>query len=224
MTSVLRVLLRYPEVLSWYQEWFNADSEIQKMVYETAKAQRPHADVGQHIDHQRSSWDIFYRAAVSYGEMAQHNDFIKPIVYHDILGPRLREWVIDRMQPLVLNDLSAEQSLSLFYSLFGHSAGEQPGYDELKKQGLSPEYVYREVKRCVDGAAGKAKVYAGIGFDVPHYVPNGMVKFPSKPRTTYQATRRAVDAGAVGVVASREYNEMTMPNLQAFGRAVREGH
>lgn len=223
MTAVLRVLLKYPEVMGWYQQWFQADSEIQKMVYETAKAIQPNADVGQHVDHQRSSWDIFYRAAVSYGEMAEHNDFIKPIVYHDILGPRLREWVIDRMQARVLNDLSRKQSLNLFYSLFGHDRAGQPEYAELMKQGLSPEYVYREIKRCVDGAGGKAKVYAGIGFDVPHYVPNGMAKFPSKAETTYRATRRALDAGAAGVVASREYNEMTVPNLQAFGRAVREG-
>ena len=221
MTSVLRVLMKYPEILGWYQQWFEADNEIQKMVYKSAKAVRPEADVGQHVDHQRSSWDIFYRAAVSYEEMAAHNDFIKPIVYHDILGPRLREWVIERMQPRVLNDLSEGQALDLFYSLFGHDATREPEFDELPGQGLTPEYVYREIKRCVDGAKGKAKVYAGIGLDVPHYIPKGMKKFPSDPETTFLATRRALDAGAAGVVASREYNEMTLPNLKAFGRAVR---
>ena len=222
MTAVLRILMKYPEVLAWYQQWFQADEEIQTMVYQTAKAQRPNADVGQHVDHQRSSWDIFYRAAVSYGDMAKHNDFIKPIVYHDILGPRLREWVIERMQARVLNDLSENQALDLYYALFGHDASREPDLGELPEQGLSPEYVYREIKRCVDGANGEAKVYAGIGFDVPHYVPNGMKKFPSDPETTFQATRRALEAGAAGVVASREYAEMTVPNLQAFGRAVRE--
>ena len=223
MTSVLRIVMQFPEVLSWYQQWFQADEEIQAMVYQTAKAARPDADVGQHVDHQRSSWDIFYRAAVSYGDMAKHNDFIKPIVYHDILGPRLREWVIERKQERVLNDLSHAQALEMFYALFGHDPQTQPGFDALPNQGLSPEYVYREVMRCVDGAGGEAKVYAGIGFDIPHYIPNGMKKFPSKPETTYRATRRAIDAGAAGVVASREYSEMTVPNLRAFGKAVREG-
>lgn len=222
MTAVMRIVMKRPEVLGWYEQWFQADSEIQAMVYQTAKAAKPHADVGQHVDHQRSSWDIFYRAAVSYADMARHNDFIKPIVYHDILGPRLREWVIENMQARVLNDLSAPQALGLFYALFGHDGKAQPDFEALPDRGLSPEYVYREIKRCVDGAAGNARVYAGIGFDVPHYIPDGMKKFPSDPETTYQATRRALAAGAVGVVASREYNEMTVPNLRAFGQAVRE--
>ena len=175
------------------------------------------------MDHQRSSWDLFYRAAISYEEMAEHNDFIKPIVYHDILGPRLREWVIERMQARVLNDFSEAQALDMYYALFGHDPSREPGLDQLPEQGLSPEYVYREIKRVSDGAKGKAVVYAGIGIDVPHYIPNGMKKFPSDPETTYEATRRALDAGASGVIASREYNEMTVPNLDAFGRAVREG-
>ncbi len=42
------------------------------------------------------------RAAVCYQEMAQHNDFVRPILYHDILSPRFRWWAIDRMQQRVL--------------------------------------------------------------------------------------------------------------------------
>jgi hypothetical protein len=38
----------------------------------------------------------------------------------------------------------------------------------------------------------------------------------------YQATRKAFEAGASGVVASREYEEMKVEHLRAFGRAVRE--
>lgn len=96
------------------------------------------------------------------------------------------------------------------------------GIKELPKKGLSPDYVYREIKRCVDGAKGKARVYAGIGIDVPTYVPNGMERFPSKPEVVYEATRKAFEAGASGVIASREYDEMTLPNLRAYARAVRE--
>jgi hypothetical protein len=220
--SILRIIMRYPETLAWYNEWLKADEEIQTMVYQTAKAKRPDADVGQHIDHQRSSWDIFYRAAVSYEDMAKHNDFVKPILYHDILGPRLQQWVIDEMQQRILGDLSKDLALELFYALFGHQNNNQPSYQQLAKEGLSPEYVYQETKRCVKGVKGQAKVYAGIGFDVPTYVPDGMEPFPSTPETTYRATRRAIEAGAHGVVASREYDEMTLPNLKAFGRAVRD--
>ncbi|MEM7602585.1 MAG: hypothetical protein AAF357_14365 [Verrucomicrobiota bacterium] len=224
MASVIRVVMRYPEVLSWYRQWFQADSEIQTLVYQTAKRVRPEADVGQHVDHQRSSWDLFYRAAVTYEEMAQQNDFIKPIVYHDIIGPRLKEWVIDRNRERILRDFSEQEALEIFYGLFGHSSASQPDYEGLSHRGLTPEYVFREISRCVAGVGEQAKVYAGIGFDIPHYVPNGMKKFPSDPETTYEATKRAIEAGASGVIASREYSEMTVPNLQAFGRAVREAH
>lgn len=220
MTEVLRTLFRYPEVMAYYDQWFQADGEIQRLVYEAAKEERPEAEVGQHIDHQRSSWDIFYRAAVSYGEMAEYNDFIKPILYHEILGPRLQEWVIDRWHERVLADLSKDLALELFYALFGHDAAKEPSYEQLAHEGLSPEYVYTETKRCVEGTGGKAKVYVGVGMDVPHYVPGGMKRMPSDPESVYQATRKSIEAGADGVVASREYREIGRSSLQAFGRAV----
>jgi hypothetical protein len=40
--------------------------------------------------------------------------------------------------------------------------------------------------------------------------------------TVYRVVLKAYEAGAKGVVASREYEEMTIPNLEAFGRGVRE--
>ncbi len=218
MTVVLREIFNYPEVLGWYREWFKADQEIQTLVYQAAKARRPACDVGQHIDHQRSSWDIFYRATAGYQDMAEHNDFIKPIVYHDILGPRMKEWVVDRIHDRVLGDLSREQSLDLFYALFGHAPENEPKFHELMKRGLSPEYVHREVKRCVEAAGDKARVYAGIGFDVPTYTATGMEPFPGDPANVTLAVKRSLDAGAHGVVASREYDEMTLPNLKAFGK------
>jgi hypothetical protein len=220
--AVLRVLFRYPEVLPFYAEWLRADNEIQAMVYHTAKAVRPTADVGQHVDHQRSSWDLFYRAIMPYSDLAAHNDFIKPIVYHEILAVRMREWVVDAMQGRVFADLGREQTLGLLYSLLGYDPNAEPSYAELAARGMSAEYVYRETARCVAGVGGRAKVYAGIGLDVPHYVPTGMVTRISKPEEVYAGTIRALDAGADGVMASREYAEMTRASLGAFGRAVRE--
>ena len=66
----------------------------------------------------------------------------------------------------------------------------------------------------------KAKVYAGIGIDIPWYVPNGMEARPSDPQQLTTAVRRALDAGADGVLASREYNEMRLSSLEAFGRGI----
>ena len=221
LTEVVRHLFRYPELLSYYDQWLKADTEIQAMLYRAGKEIRPEADIGQHVDHQRSSWDLFFRAAVSYGEMAEHNDFIKPILYHEIFGPRLQEWVIDEMQERVLADFPKDLALELFYHAFGHDPQREASYRNLGQEGLSPEYVFVETKRCVEGCAGKAAVYAGIGMDGPHYVPGGMVPVISDPDSVFEACIRAMDAGASGLLASREYREMTLPTLRAFGRAVR---
>ena len=184
-------------------------------MYKRVKSIKPTAEVGWHVDHQPSSWDMVYRAEMSYEEMAPHSDFIKPIVYHAVLGPRIRDWYLPRFKQTFLGDVSLETSLELYYVLFGYDKKVEPTLDELAKKGFSPDYVYREVKHSVASANGKTKIYAGVGFDVP-----GSPR--DDPDRVYQATRRAIDAGASGVVASREYEEMRIENLRAFGRAVRD--
>ncbi len=220
-TMVLRIFQRFPEVLSWDYQWFQADEEIGSEIHRIVKSIQPNIESGRHIDHQRSSWDVFYRAAMPYDQIAQNADFIKPILYHETLGPRLRWWVIAEMQKRVLNELSLKQSLELYYALFHQDRKERPPLDRLDKAGLGPEYVFRETKRCKDAVRGSAKVYAGIGIDVPWYVPNGMERRPSNPETMQRAVKRAFDAGADGVLASREYIEMSLQSLKAFGSAIR---
>ena len=48
----------------------------------------------------------------------------------------------------------------------------------------------------------------------------GIVNF--SPDTIYQATVKAFDANADGIVVSREYEEMKLANLRAVGRAYRD--
>ena len=222
LSSVTRVIYQFPEILSWDYQWFQSDEEICTEVHRIAKQIRPSIDSGRHVDHQRSSWDFFFRAAMSYEQMAANADFIKPIVYHESMGPRLRWWVLDRMKDRVLNDLSLDQSLALFYGLFGHDADEQPALAELDQEGLGPEYVYKETLRCKRSVGDAAKVYAGIGVDVPWYVPGGMEPRPSNLDQLRAAVKRAFAAGADGVLASREYDEMRISSLAAFGDAVRD--
>jgi hypothetical protein len=216
-TALLRVLLRYPEVLSWEYQYRLSREEICQSIYGTVKSIKPQAQVGWHVDHQQSSWDQVYRAEVTYGEMAVYSDFIKPIVYHDILAPRVRWWVLDRLQKSVLNEIPLDESLDLYYAFFGYDRKKEPSVNDLDHSGFSPDYVYRETKRTVTESAGKAKVYPGIGFDVPW---NGQ-HYPSDAEKVYEATRKGFEAGADGIVVSREYDEMRLANLKAVGRAVR---
>jgi hypothetical protein len=214
----LHVLLRYPEVLAWEYQYRLSREEVLQGMYRTVKAIKPEAQVGWHVDHQPSSWDIVYRAEMSYEEMAPYSDFIKFIAYHDILGPRIRWWYLARFQRTVLSELSLEDSLDLYYDLFGYDKKKEPTVDRLDRTGFSPDYVYRETKHSVASAAGKTKIYTGIGFDVPW----GSQTFTGDPENVYQAVLKAFDAGATGIVVSREYEEMRVPNLRAVGRAMRE--
>lgn len=222
MTNIFRYLQQYPEMLAWNYQWFQADEEIQKELYQRIKQQQPFAVVGRHIDHQRSSWDLFYRSAITYGEMAEYADFIKPILYHDIYGPRLRWWVMDRMNRLWLKDLEPQQSLDFFYAMLGYSKEARVALYDLEVEGMGAQYVYDETLRCVKSVNGKADVVAGIGIDVPWHgtEPYGMQPYLSDPERLQQAVFKAVEAGANGILASRDYDEMRHSSLRAFGKAI----
>jgi hypothetical protein len=206
-TCFLRVLLRFPEILAWEYQYRMAREEMEQLIYKTVKAVKPSAEVGWHIDHEPSSFDIIYRAEMSYAEMAPYADFIKPIMYHDILGPRIRDWYLGRFQKTILSEVSLEESLGVYYQLFGYDRRTEPKLEQLETTGFSPEYVYRETRRSV-----------GIGFDVPW----GQTHVPANPEKVYQCVRRALDAGAGGIVVSRDYEEMRAVNLRAVGRAIRQ--
>jgi hypothetical protein len=152
---------------------------------------------------------------MSYEEMGAHSDFIKLILYHAVLGGRIRSWYLERFQNTILKELTLEQSLGLYYALFGYDPRMEPSVDNLRNQGFSPDYVHRETKRSVASANGATRIYAGIGFDVP-----------GSPAEDTDVIRRSVlgafGAGASGIVVSREYEEMRVPNLRAVGTAVRE--
>lgn len=213
-TIFLRHIMRYPEILSWEYLYRQSREDIQKGMYTSIKAIKPDAVVGWHVDHQPSSWDIVYRAEMSYEEMAPYSDYIKLILYHEVLGPRIRSWYLDRFKKTILSEISLEQSLELYYALFGYDKNVEPGVDKLSSEGFSPDYVYRETRRSVASANGKTKIFAGIGIDVPGSPPDD-------PETVYQATLKALQANAGGIVISREYEEMKVPNLEAIGRAVK---
>jgi hypothetical protein len=217
-TVFLRQLLRYPEILAWEYQYRQSREDVQRAMYATIKAIKPQAQVGWHVDHQPSSWDIVYRAEMSYEEMAPYSDFIKFIAYHDVLAPRVRWWYLERLRKTVLGEISLEQSLDLYYDLFGYDKKVEPRLSELETKGFTPDYVFRETKRSVASAAGKTKIYPGIGFDVPW----GRNTIPADPEKVYEAVLKAFEAGAAGIVVSREYEEMRLANLKAVGRAVRE--
>jgi hypothetical protein len=208
----LRVLIRNPEILAWDYQYRLSREAVMKTMYDQVKAIKPSAPVGWHVDHWSTSMDIVARSAMSYAEMAPWSDYLKVVVYHSVTGPRVRTWV-QNVQRSVLSELTLDEALNLHYDLFGYDKAVMPKSDGAVRPETWPDYVYRETRRSVASAAGKTKIYPGIGFNVPGAGDD--------PDTIARVVQRAYDAGANGVVASREYEEMTVPNLEAFGRAVR---
>ncbi len=214
-TGFLRVMMRYPEILAWEYQYRLGREAICEAMYKRVKSIKPTAQVGWHVDHQPSSWDIVYRAELSYADMAPHSDYIKFIGYHSVLGGRIRSWYLPRFQKTILGELPLDEALGLYYDMFGYDKTAEPSLNELSRKGMSPEYVARETAHSVASAAGKVKIYTGIGFDVPGSPADS-------DEAVYEATKKAFGAGADGIVVSREYEEMKVPHLKAVGKAVRE--
>lgn len=210
----LRILFRYPEVLAWEYQYRASREEIMKGMYDTIKAIKPSAQVGWHVDHWATSMDLIARSVMSYDEMAPWSDYLKVVVYHAVTAPRMRSWVANE-QKSILSDMPLADALDLHYALFGYDKSIDALDNRPTPPTASPEYVARETKRSVASAAGKTKIYPGVGFNLPGGGPDD-------PDAIYQRVVRSADAGAAGIVVSREYEELTVPNLKAVGRAVRD--
>jgi hypothetical protein len=218
----LRILMQNPAILAWENMHYRAGEELHQRLYDTIKSINPKAHIGRHIDHAQSSWDMFFRAAMPYSQMTPCSDFLKISTYHDILGPRLAHRLESGYCRHILREFSPEQALAFFYAITGHDPQVEPAFEKLAEEGFSPEYVYRETKRAVEGVAGKAAVYSGIAIDIPVGRGWGTEASPSDPEEVHRAVCRARDAGASGIVVCREYEEMHEASLRAIGRAVRE--
>ncbi len=208
------LLMRYPEILAWDYQYRLSREEIMKGMYDTIKAIKPSAEVGWHVDHWATSMDIIARAAMTYAEMAPWGDYEKIVVYHAVTSPRLRSWIASE-QRSILSDMTLEQAIAYHYELWGYPKSLDVIADKPTPPAASPEYVYAETRRSVESAQGKTKIYPGIGFNLPGGGPDD-------PDAITQCVLKAFDAGAAGIVISREYEELTVPNLRGVGRAVQQ--
>jgi len=209
-----RLLLEYPEILSWESLWTDSYHEVRAEVYGTGKAIAPEKPFGFHIM-QNMTFSPFYRAEEDYSKTKNYSDFLKLATYNNAAGPRLASF-LDRLAATVFRDATPQEFLPFFYDVMNYH--EAP-YDQLHTAGLSVDYLARETRRAIEGVRGSdVQIYPGIDIDVP-------TKRTDK-RTTPQDVRRSVDAafsaGADGVVLSREYTEMWLANLSAAGDALKQ--
>ena len=145
-----------------------------------------------------------------------HADWLKPVCYHEKALRRLRSWVLTPLRRGLLHEIPDTESGELLYRVLGYRPEEMPPVMDFNQGSFPVEYVGRKTKRCVDAVDGKVPVYPGIGFDIP-----GQRK-PTDPRRLRQTVLKVFDAGAKGILISREYDEMRRSSLEVVGRAVRE--
>jgi hypothetical protein len=149
--------------------------------------------------------------------MAQYSDFLKPVLYNNCAGDRMRSFT-DSVGQNAFGDPPRAEQLDIFYAMLGYA--EAP-YDQVRAAGFSADYVRRETQRAVDGVAGSAtpvQIWPGIDIDVP--VPAGASR--CTPEGVKASVLAAFQGGASGVVLSRNYIEMDQTHLAGAGAALKE--
>lgn len=214
--TFLRIALRYPEVLAWEQLWHDSLRETYAAMYERVKSVNSSLPVGWHIWH-NNSFSPLYRAEQDLQVLSKSSDFLKMVMYHNCGGERMAGY-IDAVGHTLYGDLPDQELLEFHYRVMNY---RERSYDEIPFTGLSSDYVYREAKRAVEGAAGtKTQIWPGIDIDIPTASNHSK----STPQGTKDAVLAAFRAGAHGVLLSRKYSEMKLANLSGAGEAIKELH
>jgi hypothetical protein len=98
----------------------------------------------------------------------------------------------------------------------GYDRHQEPDHEASATGRFGPSYIRREVERIKSAVDGRCDVYSGIGVDVPHAdLP------PVTPEFLRQAVTASFEAGADGLLLSREYQYMRRESLAAVGEAVK---
>jgi hypothetical protein len=210
-----RIIFRYPEVLAWETMWNDSVHETYEAIYKQTKSIRPSVQVGWHVWH-ALSFSPFFRAQTDLQKISDYSDYLKITVYNNLGGTRM-ETYITSISDTLYGDMPIEEALQFEYRVMNL---RERGYAELPYTGLSADYVYRETKRAVEDVKGtKTEIWPGLDVDIA----NVDLQFSrSSPPVVKESTKACFRGGAKGLVISRKYSEMKLPNLAAVGDALRE--
>ena len=212
--QIWRILLRYPELAAWEMMFTDSLRQTYATLYKTVKTTKPTIPVGWHIWH-NDSFNPIYRAEQDWQELSKYSDFIKVVMYNNCGGERMALYV-DNIGSTLYADLTKQQLTDFTYEVMNY---KEPGYEQIARTGLSPDYVYRETRRALEAVAGSnTQIWPGIDIDIP--TEKGHIK--CTPQSVKEAVTAAFRAGAPGVILSRKYSEMKLANLGGAGDALRE--
>jgi len=218
-----RLLFRHPELLQWEHFWYEGLRELTRSLYSKVKSANPAVLFGSHIWPNMNMSPVI-RAEQDISALTPYHDFLKVAVYHNCGGPRMASY-IESVSQTAWGDVPPDELLQFHYRVMGY---EEEPYPQVRRTGLKRDFVGRETRRVVEGARGsRTQMLAGIDVDIPVLKADLGAAQPSEAsRSTRQdvrtAVRQAFQAGAHGIVVSREYTEMQLENLSGVGDAVRE--
>ncbi|HTE25569.1 hypothetical protein [Flavitalea sp.] len=210
-----RLLLNYPEIVAWDKLFDLAKHQVLEEVFAAVKAVNKDLQVGFHVDHV-NSFNPFFRASRSYGDLAAKADFLKVVAYNNCGGERYANF-IRNIQSTIFRDVPMEELMRFNNHLLNY--GNEATIEQLPTAGLSADYVFRETQRAIVGVKGKCKILPGIDIGIPTKATSRK----GSPEDAYAATAAAYKAGSHGVILSRKYSEMDLADIDAAGRAIKEG-
>jgi hypothetical protein len=195
--------------------WNDSVHETYEAIYRQTKSIRPTAQVGWHVWH-ALSFSPFFRAQTDLAKISDYSDYLKITVYNNLGGTRM-ETYITSLKDTIYGDMPVDEALEFEYRVMNL---RERGYVELPYTGLSADYVYRETKRAVDDVSGtKTEIWPGLDVDIA----NVDLQFSrSSPPVVKESTKACFRGGGKGLVISRKYSEMRLPNLAAVGDGLRE--
>jgi hypothetical protein len=212
--SFWRILLQYPELLAWENLWVTSRHEMQAEMYKLVKSIKPDLPVGWHMWH-NLIFNPFHRAEEDYSKMTAYSDYIKPVLYNNCAGERIRSY-LDSTRANAWGDLPPAQGMEFLYKVMNY---DEAPYDRVAAAGFSPAFVEREARRNVEAVAGsKTEIWPGIDIDAP----TGANSSKSTPESVKQSILACFKGGATGVMISRNYVEMKPENLSGAGAALKE--
>jgi hypothetical protein len=212
--TFLRMLYRYPELLAWETLWHDSLRDTKAAIYKLVKSIKPGVQVGWHEWHAHG-FSPFFRAQLDLTQLTNFSDYLKMTVYHNLGGTRMATYM-DSVTKTIYRDLPMDEALEFEYRIMNY---RERSRDQLPYTGLSPDYVYRETRRCLENVAGTAtQIWPGIDMGIPINEDYSKVT----PEGVKEVIRAAYRGGAQGLVLSRKYSETTLANLRAAGEVLAE--
>ncbi len=211
--SIWRLFLRYSEILAWDQLWWDSLHDYRAAVSGAVKALRLDVKVGFHYQHAVMLNSFLWKAGDDPERIAQYADWVKPSVYPGCSGARARNQ-LGRAHKALFRDLTPEVARDFVHGIMGHSAEDTPDY--LAQDGqlsFHASWVEKAIRRYKESQP--RPVHAGLGIGVP-----GGDQAETVDQIT-ACTEACFNAGADGILFSREFREMRPEIARAAGDVIR---